>query len=280
MKQQDTLKQLEALALNDVITHKDFKNIVNLSDYIQTIKSYKIRPLLKVLKIIYEKIYTNQATLDVRYSVDIRTPLKHRFGIESKEYILSKKITALSYADKGTLITQAKETLIKKHESPVQYDQLDILKKIKDYSRSDLLNERIVALLLSSGSRPCELLELSIYEPVDDTFIKQTGIAKKRTEKENAFVIKPLIGLSTAEFMNVFQSIPRLKTSSQLNSSLNKVGVLGDLPLYTCRKLYAAISYELYGSAVTKSLWFSRILGHAATDLNTQNNYNLFVPKK
>lgn len=59
-----------------------------------------LRTILQSLDTIYKRIYTNLSTLDNYFSRDIRRPLFEKYGSDSREYLWSKELIKLSYADR------------------------------------------------------------------------------------------------------------------------------------------------------------------------------------
>lgn len=258
-----------------------------------------LETILKLLDEIYPVLYSNRVTLDNYFSADIRVHISKRFGYRSPEHKLSLELTALPYAEKGELMKSARDKVINKNLNRVEIKASRILKIISDNIVSEDVYRRCVALAVASGSRPIELFHLATYTIYDPHYVTQTGVAKKKGASATETLIKPIIEINSSRFIEEIQKIRDeisenysiLDSHGKLNSNITKkcndtAKLIFDnqqgFTFYTSRKLYAALSYELFakksnphGNNVDNVIWFKKILGHS-DNTNARDNYSIF----
>ncbi len=265
------------------------------------INKTNLEEVLKLLDTIYKKIYTESSTLDSAFSQDIRKPIVLKYGRNSEEHKMAKKLAKLSYKVKGELINHRKTRLKEEHLEIHRFDPLKIQTIIKDSMVSDDGTIKAVGLSLASGCRPIELFEKANFFESEKVkgWIFQDWLAKKR-ENGDITVDKPIIGMTPEEFINQVGDMrhdlgARFKKLSTRNNELTKAAsttmnqvtkMLFDfedgITFYSCRKIYGQLSYELfgknsiYGKDPSIQSWLADVLGHADGDIITATHYNNF----
>lgn len=266
--------------------------------------------VFKLINKVYPKLYENQTTLDNLFSTDVRKVISKRFGVNSPEHRKSKKLVALTYEDKGQILKDAKEKVVKKQQNRTEYSTDQIIKIIQDNVISEDPFRKATALACAAGTRPIELFtksdfKLATLEPNNpsykdrDHYVDQNGIAKKKGVETT--IIKPILYLTAQQFIDNLKEMrtainaryPKILTKNgQLNGSIgtqaNKAAKTifehqGDFTFYTTRKLYGLLSYDLYGKKpnmyganMSYASWLSKVLGHKEGDLTTSLNYSHF----
>lgn len=278
---------------------KTTKNLFNklVSHEIVKVETSKLPETLKLLDIVYKKLYTSLSTLDSYFSKDIRNPIKEKYKSHSEEYKMSKQFAKLSYQDKGILINQQRANLIAKHQDQETFESSEVKTVIATFINSKDPFERMVCLALVSGCRPAELFNPSIgFEALDSNWVRQDFLAKKRGKTVS--VDKPIIFLTAKDFITKLDDT-RAEIADEYKRIILRTGELNgvvnqkanetakdlfnrrpDFTLYSCRKLYAQLSYlefgkgSRYGANPSVQLWTAKVLGHAENDIETQNHYS------
>ena len=268
-------------------------------------KKYVDKALVVVNKI-YKQLYNNNRTLDSYFTKDARSVLKKRFGEKSNEYSQSKKLLKISYKEKGQLIKENKEKVIKNNNNRIEFTSEEIFEIIQKAISSADPMYRMVALLMASGSRPIELFERSTFSKYkfdeENNWVKQNYVAKSKTKTE---LIKPIIYFNADKFI---EELERAKTelkqkypsfvsaknelssalTTRLNKSMKEIFKNKEKVVpYTARKIYGNISFELYksknpfGKNLSISAFLNHVLGHNENSLAVTHNYtNVDVQKE
>jgi hypothetical protein len=259
----------------------------------------ELEETFKMIPIVYKKVYKNHATLDTMYTQDVRRPIAKKYGESSKEHVNSKKIVQITYDEKGALITKKGNARSAKHSEINEFSAKDVFKNILENWESESMGDRAVALALASGNRPIEIAHVANYEPINETWIKQIGIAKSKS-RDN--LEKPLIKLNTSDFIKAIKKLRKdltdkyknvLDTDGQLNGSISSIfnisakKILGPSHSFSStRKEYANLSYDIYGKKpniygekVSRNLWIQKTLGHKENDFDVGANYSNYSVK-
>lgn len=154
--------------------------------------------------------------------------------------------------------------------------------------------DKIALLMLCCGARRCEIMDTGrssfSAEGVPRGFIRQDGLAKKGTESKVESVVKPLLFLSSVEFLAILEQIHN-DTSDLILDSNNLISqfdnrlevlakscfpqfVLNDFPVGThvCRAIYVNTAYHYHHKPRESLVAFaSRVLGHES--LSSVPNY-------
>ncbi len=153
-----------------------------------------------------------------------------------------------------------------------------------DWLKSNgLLVDRIFLLMLASGSRRCEIMGTgrSFFTARGPQLIHQLGLAKKTDSCHVHGVTKPLLFLTSEEFLAVLADVRHETVDVPLDSNgllsifdrrleaLSRICwpqfVSNGYPIGThvCRALYVSIAYQLHQTAKESvSAFASRVLGH------------------
>lgn len=219
--------------------------------------------------------YKNNATLDNVMSSIVRTPIANKFGRDSKEHLLSKRLVALSKSDKKELINNGRQVLFDKLDSIKTYNQKEIFKVIYLCINSTDIYKKIIGLLLCSGCRPIEIIETSTFIK-QGLLIKQDNPAKKRGQSFS--ITKPLIIITPEEFIKSVNYIRDKLKQIGYKTIMSKLNIKSKELLsessYECRRIYGILSHSLYSNETSKEVWLNRVLGHSLNDINTQTHYS------
>lgn len=276
-----------------------------------TILSKKnIEEALKYINIIYTELYPMKSSLDTILSPDVRNPLKDRFGESSEEYKMAKSLVKITYAEKTALLKAQKDKVYENYANRIDFTADEVIAVVKEHVNSEDPLKRAVVLLIASGCRPIELFERARFkanEEMGPSWIWQDYLAKKKGKDgatsndggDGELLTKPIIYLTAEDFITRVKSMrsdlrkryPKFtQESGQLSTSIstraNKLAKemfqhKGGLTLYTARKLYVNISYELFrkttdifGKNPGYGAWANKVLGHSENSLNTALNYS------
>lgn len=267
---------------------------------LQTLPSESItEELLKGICEVYKSVYPNHSTLDSILTKDVRGVVAKRFGQGSEKHKMSKYLVKISFEEKAALIKASTEKVFLNNSNRMQFNKEEVLKVITDGLASEDPMKQAVALLTCSGSRPVELFEKATYTAASEQgphWITQDYIAKS---KSLTSVTKPIVHLTASEFIEKVKGV-RTNLRAVYNSLIQEDGnvrsaltVRGglcakqmfshkeDLTLYTTRKLYGALSYdiyskdtELFGKDPGYNVWLNKVLGHGEGSIETSNNYS------
>ncbi|KAH9259646.1 hypothetical protein BASA81_002068 [Batrachochytrium salamandrivorans] len=235
-------------------------------------------------------------------SVDVRRPLSKKYGVSSPEHVMAKKLVKISFQEKGKLIKEEKLRVLHRVGNRLKFETEDIIKIIKDNATSTDPMKRAVALLIASGCRPIEFFEKANFKPNPEqgpNWVFQDFVAKRKDKKlDDKPLTKPIVYLSAVDFIKGVKSIrddlhKQYPNFMQANGNLisaistrsNKVAKeifnrKEGLTLYTSRKIYGAVSYELFsettqlfGTEPGIGAWLNGVLGHSPLSLDTAQNY-------
>lgn len=261
----------------------------------------RFEKILAMINDIYKNLYKNNYTLDSMFSKDVRKPILDKYGVKSPEYLASKKLAKISYKEKGALIEEQKKKVYERNSNRLEFKSDEIMEIIKDNINSEDPIRVAIALLISCGSRPIELFERSTYSPDTthgDNWIRQDYVAKRKQDVDKP-LFKPLIYLKADEFVEkVYGMRNDLKkkynelvgSDGNLKSTLSQAASViikmifdfrDDITLYTMRKIYGIVSYELYGKTTSVygknpsyNVWLNNVLGHSKSAFMTSHNYS------
>lgn len=176
--------------------------------FLNTTPATKLKEKLTFIQKIYSSYYENIKTLDVAYSRDIRNIIKDKYGHNSEQHKLSLEITAIKKSDKIDMMSVQKEKVFDKNANQDIVKSNDIFKMIRENMDHPDPFFRMIALFICSGSRPIELFEKSSFEAIDDEWVKQVGLAKKKKGNANDFyVIKPIVYITSHDFIDELSTV-------------------------------------------------------------------------
>ncbi len=259
-----------------------------------------LKDAFEMINKIYANLYSNTKTLDSFFSKDVRKPILEKYGANSEEYKMSKNLVKISFSEKGKLISEAKKKVFDKNANRLEFTSDVVINIIKDNINSLDPFRRAVALLISCGSRPIEFFQRANFKPDPangPNWVIQDYIAKSK--EPNKKVHKPIIYFKAEEFIDHLKNlrddlIKKYKTLVDKKGEL-KNAITGATNIttkeifnyqdgvsqYIARKLYGAISYELYskttnlfGSNPSNNIWLNSVLGHGEKSFMTSHNYS------
>lgn len=278
-KKNMTLPDLNRLVKNTVIDIEDEEEY----------KKY-----LKLVNILYRKIYKNHMTLKKKFS-NIRTTISKKYGKydDNKNilprYQLSLNLIHIPKSANKELISNYKTNLKIRNETRKVYNKDDILNTIMDnYDSNDIYNVA-VALLLASGLRPIELFDRVEVEQIEgkSSYVKFCNLAKKRGDL--VCNIRPLIHLNSKVFIKLLKKVRNslkikiIRDSGELNKSIanslsrrvkrifNK-----EFQVRTLRPIYGNMAYEIYADKQKTNLnvYLQEILGHSDENMTSSFAYS------
>lgn len=257
----------------------------DLIEVLNTININEILQIIRKVNNVYPILYPNPRTQDVHYSI-FRQIIKQR---SQEIYLLSLKELCIPFNTKEEIIKVSKERVFEKNSNRTEISINEVSNIVNQCINSDDIFKKALALCIVSGARPIELYAISDFIAIDNTWIIQDLLAKKR---EHTSVKKPILFIGTKRFIeelsNVRGALSFCTKDNYLVPSINSGNrrvayeVLGS-NFYTSRKIYALISYELYskrsiyGNNPSLVNWISKVLGHNSTE--TAQNYSNFSLK-
>jgi hypothetical protein len=172
------------------------------------------------------------------------------------------------------------------------YRAMDISKASNDYAMLALGCEMAI------GGRMNEILGFSEYTESKEHpgWLKQFKISKQKTDEDtNKSVDKPLVYYTHDEFFSMLKELRKqvkLKkkdnqtyeefsrsVNGKINREVKKMFVgnenLDEITSHMMRKLYATMSYSLYGSAMSESGWLNTVLAHQRDSVSVAANYSV-----
>jgi len=272
---------------------ENFFNIL-VNQKMKNIEENKIPDALPILNDLYAKYYGNYRTIDSILSIVVRKPLAVRFGLNSKLYLLSKKLVKIPTEEKEKLINDEENKKAVKNRKPTKIDLRNLLSVIKNNLNSDDIYRQAIALLICVGSRPNEFFLHSTYEESPQkNLVVQKYIAKRKDSTES-FIEKPLVYLEPKDFI---QRATTLRTAfnqrykrmtnekGQLTSSISSQGnkVMRELfpdektLFYNCRKYYGLLAHSIYAPESNYTQFLKDVFDHKSA--NTTLAYSHFTPE-
>lgn len=218
-----------------------------------------------------------------QYYRKTRDLIRRRYG-DGFINVLTTRIIHMTRVQMETARTQAALRVMERNSKQTVL-LFSFVKQRVDWLKSNgLLIDKIVLLMLASGSRRCEILGTgrSFYNAVDDSrYIHQVGLAKKTDNTVVSEVIKPLIFLDSPEFLELLADVRTETADMPLDSNRllstfdNRLETVSKLcwpqfvsngyPIGThvCRSIYVSIAHQLHNSPrVSLAAFAARVLGH------------------
>jgi integrase len=244
--------------------------------------------LLRALKtILHDILGDNGCTTQQKVMQAVRMCVAITYGVDSLEHCASYK---LLFVDKAVIVARrnAYQSMVAAHNRDKTVITASEINNVLNEVNNSWKDLAIVAEM-SSGARIGELLSKSSFADMGRC-VAQRGISKS---KERDVVVKPVIfqpasnlivqiGLIREQLADKIadKSISDVKLSRRLNAAINrrirKLFNRNDITTHTLRKIYAIMSYDKYAdkSKYSEIGWVSRVLGHAANNLNTAASYS------
>lgn len=261
---------------------------------------------LKVLKTLfpfYRHLYENIKTLRQRLSEVRKVIKKHQ---SPKFYENSKKDIYFNInMDERTDLGNAYRKNIKdKNNDRLQLDINKIYQQMKELALSENIYDRIIALMLSLGTRAVELFDMNDFSPIEgkESWVRVDNLAKKK-DGQQTWTERPVVLFTVGwvinevkkirdEFKNKVVINKKGKLASDKQATLNK-RVLHLFPWTKkfrqkssfFRKMYADMAFTNFGDPKTqnKNQFISSILGHDDANISSSFSYSwvgLSDPKK
>jgi hypothetical protein len=271
-------------------------NVLNLKT-IDKLNLNELKVALSYLNKIYPRIYENDNTVKSYFSA-IRTSIKKKYGLETKQYLLSQDLMKQSVEIKQKLETEYKLKTKDKNRNKIVFYLEDIYEKIDEALSSNNLFDQLAGLMLVSGARTKELIQDNTYKihPTAKGYIIIGDIGKRREGQENKFdtLERPLIKLTPESFIAKVKQLRKdmakeydiLNNKEQLHQDISrnlKASVVklfkkDDFNPRLLRKIYGNSVYLLFvqdKNTFDKSTYLSDILGHKDTDISTAASYTV-----
>lgn len=243
----------------------------------------KIEMRLKDTKQALDKVYA----YPYQYYRKTRDAVRKRYG-EGFVTVLATRTIRMTKEQMETARGQAALRVMQRNSKQTVLLFSFVEQRVAWLKSNDLLIDKIMLLMLASGSRRCEILgtgrSFFTYAPDFDkshTHIRQIGLAKKTANTVVDEVVKPLIFLDYDEFLDILASVRDATADMPLDSNRllstfdNRLEALSRLcwpqfvsngyPIGThvCRSIYVSIAYQLHPSARASIAAFAaRVLGH------------------
>lgn len=247
--------------------------------------------LLRALKTILHDLLSDEGfTTQQKVMQAVRMCVAMNYSIDSLEHCASYK---LMYVDKTVIVARrnAYQSSIAQHnrdKTRITASEINNVLNEVNNSWKDLA----IVVEMSCGARIGEILSKSSFADMGRC-VAQRGISKS---KERNVVVKPVIfqpasnlivqiGLIREQLADKIADVREgrisdVKLSRQLNAAINrrirKLFGRDDITSHTLRKIYAIMSYDKHAdkSKYSEAAWMSRVLGHAANNLNTAASYS------
>jgi len=271
-------------------------NLVNLKT-IDKLSVNDLKVALSYLNKLYPRIYDSDNTVKSYFSA-IRTVLKKKYGLETKQYLLSQDLMKQSVEIKQKLETQYKLKTKDKNRNKIVFYLEDVYDKIDEALASDNLFDQLAGLMLVSGARTKELIYDNTYKvhPKAKGYIIIGDIGKRREGQENKFdtLERPLLKITPETFIKRVKKLRKdmakeydilndkeqlhQDISRNLKSSVVKLFKRDDFNPRWLRKIYGNSAYLLFvkdKNTFDRSTYLSDILGHKESDVSTAASYTV-----
>lgn len=253
----------------------------------------KIQQLLTTL-------YRNPRTRTV-YSKEIRDVYK-KFGDDA--YQEACKVIHISAQERKDIAAEYEKKVYNMHCNQIKISKEKILELITENKASSDWRLLTILVGVATGARLIEILMVSKFSPLEDSpyIITITGVAKTKDLRE---ITKPTFGLSGEEIVNAVSRIRKtlsverkwdlgvgtsgkVMTRQQVTHSVTKgiqnrvKKIFGSTATFhKLRSIYAEFSYLTYlasckNQPVSKTAYFSYVLGHRPESLHTALSYERY----
>lgn len=263
-------------------------------DNILNLNKTETKEALKIISILGSRFYNVLKSKDIFYT-KIRKPILTKYGKESKEYKQALDLMKITSRERTKLnVDYNKKTRANNKDRKTFYSEnlLDVIEETKD---AEDWATQAVGLMLSSGTRPIELLDKNNFtpDPTSKKWVLVSGIAKKREDKQDVVVSRPIIGYTAIEFIKAVNNFRnkisnrklyietgsdkgQLKKSNValIHSRIKHLFTDPDITPKTLRKLYGNLAHLLYGGTDNLNIFLSEILGHSDSDNQTSFSYS------
>lgn len=273
--------------MTNIITFIRKNKLVSLSDikiYDCSIKTKSIHTgLVKLFTKYFDKLNKKQLTeflkwINIQFNIlpptsnveinmsKIRVLIRNKYGRGSDMYNNAQKYLKFDPVQKSKNIENYNNKVLHRNRNCKKID-MDMVNKILKYKDSNNILEKIMYLLINSGSRFTELFN-SNFKKGEDGNIEVSNIAK--TRDKNRVIVKPLLDKDPDRFLYILNNIRSLNEDTYLGY-LNKYmkNMMGESS-YFLRKVYANVSYHKYADKKdSKTTYLQQILGHDLANQTT-----------
>lgn len=215
----------------------------------------------------------------------VRAFFVKEYGQDSREARTANIVFRMTRKQHSTAVAKSRARVLERNVKQTVL-HIEFIRDVVDWLRANgSVIDKIMLLMLSCGSRRCEIMDTGranfSAEGVPDGFIRQDGFAKKSAGSKVESVVKPLLFLTTTEFMTILHDLTAATSGLALDSNrllsqfddkleiLSKECfpqfVLNGFPVGThcCRAIYVNVAF-FYHHEPRESLvaFASRVLGH------------------
>jgi len=267
---------------------------------IDNIDKYQVddlRAIFPKLNTILTALYPNKITRNIYFS-KIRKPISNKYGLNSEEYKVSQDLIKITKAEKKAITEDYNIKVKEKNRDRQVFYTEDVLEVMYKMLAANHWADQALGLLICCGARPIELLVKNKYAPVGDAemWVHIENLAKKRGDKQDDTVNRPLIHLNCAEFIERvnkvrndedFKSKKALDKHGHLSQNVDKIlnyhlekyEIFANDNASILRKVYANLAYSLYADPIKTNLnvFLSDTLGHDRSDIATASSYSTVV---
>lgn len=285
-----TLEKMSNSTKDEIMAMIDGPVDIFIKNGLLKIPDRLVEKALVFIEKVFRICYSNIGTLDSKMSTYCRSVIANRYGKDSPLHIIAKDIVKISYEEKGSLLKKQRESLLDKNKNVPTFSEEDVL-KIINLIDSDNKYQKMIALLLASGSRPSEIIHFSDYEKLSDNYVVQKGITKSKSLKE---LVKPIIYISVDKFIDEVSNLRDMmpdKVKNDHNEGAHPTitngcireirKIIGNYGCSTLREMYAYFSYSkfkddrsVFKEKMSQLLWSNKVLGHSAGDFSITVHYN------
>ena len=245
--------------------------------------------ILPILEALGVKFYDSITSRDVFYT-KIRKPILVKYGKTSLEYRECLELMKITKEQRIKVNEDYRQKIKNKNKAPEIFYTKDILTIIEKCHHHDDWAIQTIGLMLAYGGRLSEILYKNEFKVKSNNYIIVSNIGKKREDKKDVVCIRPVIGYTSQEFINIVKQLRNSLTNilivkgndkGQLNKRYSKTIKEKMYELFNkdynpslCRKLYGNLSHLLYGHNQNLNVWLSEVLGHDKNDLTTSFSYS------
>jgi len=217
-----------------------------------------------------------------QYYSKARDVIRARYG-DTSISLFAKQIISMSSKQMASAQTKAAARVMERNTRQTILLRSFVNARVDWLKSNGLIVDKVMLLMLASGARRCEILGTgrSEFEAVDLYHIKQTGLAKKTDHTQVNHIVKPLLFLSSDEFVSLLAELRAETADTPLDGNRlistfdNRLEILSRLcwpqfvsngcPIGThvCRSLYVSMAYQLYPvPGMSMNAFAVRVLGH------------------
>lgn len=247
-----------------------------------------LKELFTILNVVVPRFTGDSLTQNIYYH--IRKAVKAKYGVhdpssgmESPVHLASLTLMRFDQAKWKAKRDEYTKKVAYGNTNPTKYVFAGIKGGVKELMSSMDLADGIILLQISSGARVGELVYGSDFRAKGNRFITQIGVFKA---KEHRTIDKPVLFITADEFIRRFRmyrevlrrrGVVDAKTSTRVIAGLNartkKIFGVEDFHTHELRKLYAEMSWRVYGQHMKQSGWTSTVLGHDPRSVQVSTSY-------